>query len=151
MSPLMAALQVLREPQPQQSELRPGQLGEALFDRLEFLKPANDLQTITKSQVIPMIVDLRQTQWLMYLKSQQSAVPRPLLVILVSWLAAIFVSFGLFAPRNATVIVTLALSALGVSSAIFIILEMSVLSKTAFRQSRFGQAANGRSLSPLSE
>jgi nucleoside 2-deoxyribosyltransferase len=27
----------------------------------------------------------------------------------------------------------------------------TVLSKTAFRQSRFGQAANGRSLSPLSE
>jgi hypothetical protein len=109
---------------PQQSELRPGGLGEALFDRIEFLKPANDLQTITKSQVIPMFVGLRQTQWLMFLKSQQSAIPRPLLVILVSWPAAIFVSFGLFAPRNSTVIVTLALSALGVSSAIFIILEM---------------------------
>jgi hypothetical protein len=51
-------------------------------------------------------------------------VPFPLLVILVSWLAAIFVSFGLFAPPKSTVVVTLALGALAVSSAIFIIMEM---------------------------
>jgi len=52
------------------------------------------------------------------------AVPLPLLVVLVWWLAAIFVGFGLFAPPNPTVVVTLALAAIAVSSAIFIILEM---------------------------
>jgi hypothetical protein len=46
------------------------------------------------------------------------------LVVLILWLAAIFAGFGLFAPFNLTVIATLALSALAVSSAIFIILEM---------------------------
>jgi hypothetical protein len=45
-------------------------------------------------------------------------------VIVVSWLAAIFASFGLFAPTNATVVVTLALGAMAVSSAILLILEM---------------------------
>jgi len=48
----------------------------------------------------------------------------PLLVVLVLWLTVIFVSFGLFAPSNATVISSLFVSALSVSGAIFLILEM---------------------------
>jgi hypothetical protein len=60
----------------------------------------------------------------LFVRSEQQAIPLPLLIVLVLWVAAIYVSFGLFAPPNATVIVTLALSALAVSSAIFIILEM---------------------------
>jgi hypothetical protein len=48
----------------------------------------------------------------------------PLLVVLITWLAVIFVSFGLFAPANATVVASLFVSALSVSGAIFLILEM---------------------------
>jgi hypothetical protein len=43
---------------------------------------------------------------------------------MVFWLAVIFASFGLFAPRNATVIATLFVCALSVSGAIFLILEL---------------------------
>ena len=106
------------------ADLRPQDHAEILFDELELLTPKNDKQAAAKAQAIPMIVDLQQTQWLLFLKSEQNAVPVPLLVVLVSWLAAIFVSFGLFAPPNFTVIATLAFSALAVSAAIFIILEM---------------------------
>jgi hypothetical protein len=35
-----------------------------------------------------------------------SFVSMPLLAVLVFWLTAIFTSFGLFAPRNATALVT---------------------------------------------
>jgi hypothetical protein len=45
-------------------------------------------------------------------------------VVLVFWLTAIFISFGLFAPRNATVTAALFVSGLSVSGAIFLILEM---------------------------
>ena len=48
----------------------------------------------------------------------------PLLAVLVFWLTAIFTSFGLFAPRNATALVTLFVCALSVSGAVFLILEM---------------------------
>jgi hypothetical protein len=48
----------------------------------------------------------------------------PLLVTLVFWLIAIFVSFGLFAPRNAAVIICMFISAASVSGAILMILEM---------------------------
>jgi hypothetical protein len=40
------------------------------------------------------------------------------------WLTAIFVGFGLFAPRNATTITALSVAGLSVSGAIFLILEM---------------------------
>jgi hypothetical protein len=48
----------------------------------------------------------------------------PLLVVLVVWLTAIFLSFGVFAAFNATVVSSLFISALSVSGAIFLILEM---------------------------
>jgi hypothetical protein len=49
---------------------------------------------------------------------------RPLLGILVFWLTVNFISFGLFAPRNTTVIGTLFLCALAVAGAIFLIHEL---------------------------
>jgi hypothetical protein len=45
----------------------------------------------------------------------------PFLVVMVFWLAVIFASFGLFAPRNATAIANLFVCALSVSGAIFLI------------------------------
>jgi len=47
-----------------------------------------------------------------------------LLVVVVLWLAVILASFGLYAPTNATAVTALAVSALSVSGAIFLILEM---------------------------
>jgi len=108
----------------QRGQLRPEGNADILVDKLDHLTPKNDFQAATKAQVMPQILSLRQTQWLMFLKTQQSSIPKPLLIILVVWLAGIFLSFGLFAPPNPTVFVTLGLSALAVSAAIFLILEM---------------------------
>ncbi len=51
--------------------------------------------------------------------------PMSLLIVLMAWPAVIFMAFGLFAPRNATVVTTLCLSALRAAGAIFLILEMN--------------------------
>lgn len=48
----------------------------------------------------------------------------PFLVVLLFWLTISFASFGLFAPRNATVIAVLFVCALSVAGAVFLILEM---------------------------
>ena len=45
-------------------------------------------------------------------------------MVVTSWLVAIFISFGVFAPANPTVMVTLIVCAVAVSAAIFIIMEM---------------------------
>jgi len=70
-----------------------------------------------------MAMDLGKTRWLMYAQATTS-VSIPLVVVLVLWLTVIFISFGLFAPLNATVVSSLFVSALSVSGAIFLILEM---------------------------
>jgi hypothetical protein len=62
-------------------------------------------------------------RWLMYEQSNAS-VSKTLLAVMIFWLVVVFVSFGLFAPRNATAIASLFAAALAVSGAIFLILEM---------------------------
>ena len=54
-----------------------------------------------------------------------SELPLPLLVILICWLTVLFVSFGRFAPRNATVLSVLFVCACSMSAAVFLILEMN--------------------------
>jgi hypothetical protein len=51
-------------------------------------------------------------------------IPRPLVVMLIVWLAAIFASFGYQAPRNRVVAASFALAALLMSAALFLILDM---------------------------
>ena len=57
-------------------------------------------------------------------EQRTASVSSPLLVVVVLWLTVILASFGLYAPTNATVVATLAVSALSVSGAIFLIVEM---------------------------
>jgi hypothetical protein len=57
---------------------------------------------------------------------EQSAatVSKPLLVMLVFWLTIIFISFGLYAPGNSTVVASLCVSALAISGPVLLILEI---------------------------
>ena len=97
--------------------------GEILYDKIQGLSPKNDIQRSLQSQALSIAVDIGKTRYLMYAQ-QATSVSMPLLVVLVLWLTVIFISFGLFAPANATVIASLFVSALSVSGAIFLILEM---------------------------
>jgi len=108
----------------QLSQLRPAYSGQAFYKQMEQLVPKNDAQTAIKGQLLALNVNLRRTYWLMYLQSEQSSLAIPLLAVVTSWLVAIFISFGLFAPRNPTVMTTLIVCALAASAAIFIIMSM---------------------------
>jgi hypothetical protein len=109
---------------PVHAELKPRDDGDILVDELRLLSPKGEAQVDVKVQVLRLIVDLRQTQWLLFLKSQQSAIPIPLLLVVVTWLALIYFSFGLFTQPSFTISVTLAVGALAASTAVLIILEL---------------------------
>jgi hypothetical protein len=79
---------------------------------------------LLKGQVLTISVSLRQTRWLEVEQRTGSSIPKVVLAVLIFWLAIIFVSFGLFAPPNPTVIATLFVCVLSVSGAIFLILEL---------------------------
>jgi hypothetical protein len=97
--------------------------GEILYDKIQGLSPKDDVQRSIQAQALNIMVGLGQTRWLLAAQRGNS-VSVPMLVVLVAWLTIIFISFGLFAPRNVTVLVSLLVSALSVSGAIFLILEM---------------------------
>ncbi len=107
----------------QSSSLPPAIGAETLIDKLQELSPKDDRQRSLQLQALNAMFDLAQIRWLMY-EQGDGAVSGPMLVIVVSWLAAIFISFGLFAPGNALVITALFVAGLSVSGAIFLILEM---------------------------
>jgi hypothetical protein len=108
----------------QMYQLRPTNNAQNLYQQLELLVPKNAAQAFAKTQLMSSIVSLKRTYWLMYLQSEQTSMPFSLLAVVTSWLMAIFVSFGVFAPRNSTVILTLVVCALAVSAAVFIIMSM---------------------------
>ena len=105
------------------SRLSPPSGGEILYAKIQGLTPKNDTQRSIQSQALSVVVDMGKTRLLMY-EQAKTAVSRPLLVVLVLWLSVIFISFGLYAPFNATAVSSLFLAALSVSGAIFLILEM---------------------------
>jgi hypothetical protein len=101
----------------------PSSGGEVLYDKIQGLAPTDDAQRSLKAQALAIAMTIGQTRWLMYEQTIES-VSVPLLVVLVLWLTTLFISFGLFAPANATVAVSYFAAALAVSSAILLILEM---------------------------
>jgi hypothetical protein len=97
---------------------------EGLQGRIRQLAPQNDAQRWLQSQALTLSGDLAAARWLIFAQAGNS-LPVPFVVVLVLWLAVLFASFGLMAPRNATVIAALMLCALSVAGSIFLILEMS--------------------------
>ena len=83
----------------------------------------DDEQRSLQTRALNIAFDLQQTRWLMY-EQGASSISLPLLIVLVFWLIALFMSFGLFAPPNATVVISFLISALSVSGAILLIVEM---------------------------
>lgn len=90
---------------------------------LRNLKPADDAQRWLQTRALTLSADLEKTRWLL-LESGESSIQRPFLIVLVLWLAVIFASLGLFAPRNRTAMAVIVVCAFSVSAAVFLILEM---------------------------
>ena len=99
------------------------QAGNAVYSAIQRLSPQNDTQAALKSQAAALAIDIAQVRSLLAAQSVPS-ISKPMLVILVSWLVVIFLGFSVLAPPNATTILALMVSALAVSGAIFLILEL---------------------------
>lgn len=101
----------------------PTRQGEAFFDEIQKLSPKDDSQRFLKAQATSLAIQIAQMRWLFF-EQKTIPVPRLLLLMLFFWLTVLFVSFGLFGPRNVTVLIGSLISALAVCGAIFLILEM---------------------------
>jgi len=97
---------------------------ETIIAAVQNLAPKSDLQTTLKSQAQSAVFDLGQARWQEF-EQAKSSISKPLLCILTFWLAILFVSFGMFAPSNSTVVIALMMAALAVAGAIFLMTELN--------------------------
>jgi hypothetical protein len=96
---------------------------EQVQEKIRELVPATQTQRFVQTRALQVSGELAQTRWLL-VEQVGGSIPTPFLVLLVLWLALIFASLSLFAPRNWTVNAVFIACALSVSSAIFLIIEM---------------------------
>ena len=98
--------------------------GKSFYAEVLSLTPANETQRMLQAQALTIATELARARLLLVAQQETARISGVFLVVLVSWLVALFVSFGLFAPRNTTVMAALLISAFSVSGAIFLILEL---------------------------
>jgi hypothetical protein len=97
---------------------------EPVQQKLSALSPTTEDQRATIQQARQILASLVQERWQL-IEESKTEVPTALYVVLLSWLTLLFVSFGLFAPRNRTVIAALVLCIVSFSTAIFLFDEMA--------------------------
>jgi hypothetical protein len=97
---------------------------EQLLQKLRDLRPQNDAQRSLLQQAIGICNDILLTRWVQ-IEQGQTALPTAFLVVLLFWLTMLYASFGLFAPRNLTVLTAMFVGALSLATALFLVLEMS--------------------------
>jgi hypothetical protein len=86
--------------------------------------PASDaFHQELRGSALRLIDTALRTRWLMIERAESSIQP-VYLIILISWIALIFVSFGYNAPLNATVIFSFFICALALASCLFIITDL---------------------------
>ena len=107
-----------------ESPLEAQRAATVMFERITALKPADEAQRFVQARALQLLGSLGDTRLLLS-EQARTAISWPFLVVLVFWLAMLFVGFGLFARRNATLVAALLLGAMSVAGAIFLILEMN--------------------------
>jgi hypothetical protein len=68
--------------------------------------------------------EIAEVRWRL-IEQDVIGIPVPVLIVVLFWLCLLFMSFGLFSPRNATVTVVLFLCVIAVAGAVQTILDLS--------------------------
>jgi type II secretory pathway pseudopilin PulG len=103
--------------------LRKGTSIEVVQREVLELQPQTDAQRWLKDTALKITQEMMEARWEGMQRLGRS-IKWPFIAIVVFWLAVIFASFGLLAPRNAIVTGALLLAALSVAGALYLILEM---------------------------
>ena len=97
---------------------------EQLLDRIRALRPQSDAQRAVQTHALQLGNDLLLIRWLQ-IEQAQVGLPIAFLIVVLFWLTMLYTSFGLLAPRNATVISVMFIGALALATALFLIMEMN--------------------------
>jgi hypothetical protein len=95
-----------------------------VFAAIRNLAPKDDAQRAVQVQMLETSADMARTRWLLS-EEHDTASLLPFVVVMIIWLTVIFGSFGLFAPRNASVIATLLACSLSTAIAVLLIVDLN--------------------------
>ena len=87
------------------------------------LNPPDSMHQRLAADCLAQLQHVMQIRWQL-IEEGSSSIPTPFYVILVFWLVLVFASFGLTAPRNALSYTAIALGALAIASAVYVILDL---------------------------
>jgi hypothetical protein len=93
-------------------------------DAVLALQPRDPAQEWRKSQALQRSAEIASAPWAIAEEDQERQ-GRPVVIVVTFWMGILFAAYGMFTPRHATAIAVLLLTALAVTSAIFVILEAS--------------------------
>lgn len=100
---------------------------EDMLTRVEFgvrgLEAHDPMHRRLETTCIAQYERLMQTRWRL-VEESGSSISTPFLVVLIFWLAVVFAAFGLNAPHNLLPYATIALAAVSIASAIFVIVDL---------------------------
>ena len=101
-----------------------GQPGTAAVGQPPDQGEVDAIQRWLQSQAQALTTDLTEVRWLLA-QQEVLGIPVPVLLVVLFWLCLLFMSFGLFAPLNVTVVVALFLCSLAAAGAIQTIVDLS--------------------------
>lgn len=96
---------------------------EGIQDGLRSLTPKTEAQRLLHARALQVSGDIAEARWLRT-ETEVGGFPMPFLAVLILWFTLLFASFGLLAPSNATVVLTLLVCALSVSAALVLVIDM---------------------------
>jgi hypothetical protein len=102
---------------------RAGTILEHTREDIRALRPVDDGQKWLLGQALDVSTNLLRQRWLL-IEQSGPTIHGVVLEILVCWIVAIFISFGLNAPRNSTVVVAFLICSIAIGGSIFLILEL---------------------------
>ena len=91
---------------------------------LRSLVPRNEEQGILKIRALEVSSLIAEAHWLLVERGSEG-LPGAFLTILVFWLSLLFLTFGLLAPRNGTVIGIVFVCGFSVAGAVFLVIDMA--------------------------
>ncbi len=96
---------------------------EHVRETIRALRPVDEGQHWLQDQALTLVTSVLHQRW--QIIEHQGPNVRPLvLVILITWITVIFASFGLNAPRNATVVTAFLVCSLAIGGSVFLIIAM---------------------------
>ena len=96
---------------------------ESVQTKIRALSPKNEEQRGLQARALTITSDMTNSRWLLVMQ-RHGSISTPMLIVMVFWLSIVFAAWGVFSPRNLVVATALLASALAVSGATFLILEM---------------------------